>query len=140
LLGLNEGASISEIKDAYRRLALEYHPDKNISAKDGIKFRMISEAYHTLREKNDANGNSKDRTGNHTYENHQYERDSFLDLLYSYYKIGYRYASYAKNVQRYYLEYEPILFEYYDKIERNAFIMMHRSMEFFRHNRIRTIF
>ena len=52
LLGLNEGASINQIKDAYRKLALEYHPDKNISAKDGEKFKMISEAYHTLREKN----------------------------------------------------------------------------------------
>ncbi len=42
-----------EIRNAYRRLALEYHPDKNISSKDdGMKFKLITEAYQTLRIKN----------------------------------------------------------------------------------------
>ncbi len=141
LLGLNEGASINEIKDAYRRLALEYHPDKNISARDGIKFKLIAEAYHTLREKKNVGDKVNYRTENHTTnKNHQYEKDNFLDLLYSYSKIGYRYAVYAKNVHHHYLEYEPILFEYCDKIEKNASILIQRSIEFFRHNRIRTIF
>ncbi len=49
LLGLNEDATIQEIKAAYRRLALKYHPDKNISKKDVEKFKMITEAYHLLR-------------------------------------------------------------------------------------------
>lgn len=49
LLGLRKGASIPEIRDAYRKLALECHPDKNTSAKDGAKFKLITEAYQTLR-------------------------------------------------------------------------------------------
>ena len=31
---------------------MEYHPDKNISSKDGMKFKLITEAYQTLRIKN----------------------------------------------------------------------------------------
>ncbi|MDE1876838.1 MAG: DnaJ domain-containing protein, partial [Thaumarchaeota archaeon] len=49
LLGIRKGASIPEIRDAYRKLALEYHPDKNMSARDGEKFKLVTEAYHTLR-------------------------------------------------------------------------------------------
>lgn len=139
---MNEGASINEIKNAYRRLVLEYHPDKNISAKDGLKFKIISEAYHTLREKNNAGVTTNHRTEDYTInKNQQYGREGFrawLNLFYG--KIDYRYAKYVKNISFYYLKYEPIMFEYYDKIERNASILTHRSIGFFRHYRIRTIF
>ncbi|MDE1727356.1 MAG: DnaJ domain-containing protein [Thaumarchaeota archaeon] len=49
LLGLKEGASIQEVKAAYRKLALKYHPDKSISKKDNEKFKLITEAYQILR-------------------------------------------------------------------------------------------
>ena len=49
MLGLHEGATMQEIKEAYRKLALRYHPDKNISKQDGEKFKIITEAYQTLR-------------------------------------------------------------------------------------------
>ena len=48
-LGLREGASMPEIKAAYRKLALLYHPDKTVSTRDAEKFKAISEAYRTLR-------------------------------------------------------------------------------------------
>ena len=51
LLGLQEGASVPEIKSAYRRMVLEYHPDKNVSTKDDIKFKLVTEAYQTIRTK-----------------------------------------------------------------------------------------
>lgn len=57
VLGLNDGAYASEIKQAYRKLALKYHPDTlpaDASAesrlKSAEKFREIKEAYEHLME------------------------------------------------------------------------------------------
>jgi DnaJ family protein A protein 2 len=45
-LGLQKGASESEVKTAYRKLAKQYHPDK--IGGDAAKFREINEAYNIL--------------------------------------------------------------------------------------------
>lgn len=48
-LGLEKTASEDEIKKAYRKLALEYHPDRNPGdAKAEDKFKEINEAYQVL--------------------------------------------------------------------------------------------
>lgn len=47
-LGIMPSASESEIKKAYRKLSLEYHPDKNSSPDASAKFQKINEAYETL--------------------------------------------------------------------------------------------
>ncbi|MFZ0184159.1 MAG: DnaJ domain-containing protein [Nitrosotalea sp.] len=142
LLGISENASIIEIKNAYRRLALEHHPDKNISSKDGVKFKMIAEAYHTLRVKNSAYAMSDYAAKYHAMsKNHKYEKDSILAWLnFLYYKIDYKYVKYVRIIFFYYLKYEPTLFEYSDEIERKASILMHRSIEFFRNECIRIMF
>ncbi len=45
VLGLNQNASAEEIKSAYRRLAIQHHPDKQ---GDVVKFKEVNEANAVL--------------------------------------------------------------------------------------------
>src|SRR5574344_2062324 len=49
VLGVEKSATIDEIKKAYRKLAIKYHPDRNPGDKDAeAKFREATEAYEVL--------------------------------------------------------------------------------------------
>ncbi|PHJ23545.1 hypothetical protein CSUI_002609 [Cystoisospora suis] len=49
VLGINKHASLADVKKAYRKMSLEYHPDKTSSKGDAAaKFHRISEAYEVL--------------------------------------------------------------------------------------------
>src|ERR671930_865765 len=48
VLGVQKNASKEEVKNAYRKLALQYHPDRNKAAGSEERFKEISEAYAVL--------------------------------------------------------------------------------------------
>ena len=62
VLGLKKGASDDDIKKAYRKLAMKYHPDRNPGDKKAEEnFKEVNEAYSVL---SDADKKSKyDRFG-----------------------------------------------------------------------------
>ncbi|MFD2261651.1 molecular chaperone DnaJ [Lacibacterium aquatile] len=67
LLGVERGASADDLKRAYRKLAMQYHPDRNPDDKSAEqKFREISEAYEVL--KDDDKRAAYDRYGHAAFE------------------------------------------------------------------------
>jgi len=48
ILGVSRNATQDEVKGAYRKLALQYHPDRNKSPEAEGRFREVSEAYAVL--------------------------------------------------------------------------------------------
>tara|TARA_B110000438_G_C15714531_1_gene606879 strand:- start:55 stop:882 length:828 start_codon:yes stop_codon:yes gene_type:complete len=80
ILGLEKNASLSEIKKAYRRLAVKFHPDKNLDD-DGFfekMFKDITEAYDILSDmekRNEYDNNSFYKENQKSSENQQNDYD-----------------------------------------------------------------
>ena len=68
ILGVSRSASKEEIKTAYRKLALKYHPDKNPGNKEAEeKFKEAAHAYEVLSD--DAKRQQYDQVGHANFEN-----------------------------------------------------------------------
>ena len=51
ILGISRGASDDEIKKAYRKMAVKWHPDKNKTPEAEEKFKEVAMAYEVLKDK-----------------------------------------------------------------------------------------
>lgn len=51
ILGVNKSASAEELKKAYRKQALQWHPDRNKSTEAESRFKEVNEAYEVLSDK-----------------------------------------------------------------------------------------
>ena len=68
ILGVERGASAEELKKAYRKLAMQHHPDRNPgNPKADAKFKELNEAYDVL--KDEQKRAAYDRFGHAAFEN-----------------------------------------------------------------------
>ena len=90
ILGVNKGSDPSTLKSAYRKLAMQFHPDKNPGDAAAVaKFKEVSEAYEVL--KDDQKRAAYDQYGHSAFENggmggdrggfHGFESAGFSDIF-----------------------------------------------------------
>jgi DnaJ domain len=92
ILGVNSGASEYEIREAYRKLAMRYHPDKNQSDEASNAILLINEAYDIL----------SDREKRKLYDmrNRAYMAIDYEDDLRALYKRAYFRQKYQESVKK----------------------------------------
>ena len=82
VLGVSKSSSADQIKSAYRKLAVKYHPDKNEGDKAAEeKFKEASEAYHVL--SNTERKQNYDNYGHAAFENGSSGRGGFGNFDFS---------------------------------------------------------
>jgi len=79
-LGLSPDATNSDIKRAYRKLAMEYHPDRNQSPEAQAKIKEVNEAYSIL---NDSDKKAEHDARLHMGNSAGFDPNSFFDQFFS---------------------------------------------------------
>ncbi|XP_075974540.1 dnaJ homolog subfamily C member 10-like [Anticarsia gemmatalis] len=81
VLGVTKKATVQEIRQAYKKLAVKFHPDKNPDADEQEKFLKITEAYETLKDPDKRR--NYDMYGSHSYSRkYDYRSQSEYDNLF----------------------------------------------------------
>jgi curved DNA-binding protein CbpA len=101
LLGIRQGATPAEIRSAYKRLAMLYHPDRNPGNPQAEElFKHINEAYHVLAD---------------TRKKAQY------DLRYAYQQPSSTYQSAAHDTTAYWKQYHRQQYEQWRQTQQNTY-------------------
>lgn len=88
ILGISKNATEDEIKKAYRKLAMKYHPDLNPSKDAEDKMKEINEAYEqVMKNKNQSTSSNKSTSNSNTYtSNNSYYQEDNYEEDYTYYR------------------------------------------------------
>lgn len=92
ILGVAKAATADDIKKSYRKLAMQYHPDRNPGNKEAeAKFKEATEAYEVLKDDqkrsaynqygHDAFGNGGGRSGRSGGQEHGFDGFDFSDIF-----------------------------------------------------------
>jgi len=79
ILSVSPSATTDEIKKAYKKLALQYHPDRNKAPEAADKFKEITNAYEVLSDQQKRN--IYDKTGNQGQQEHHDAHDIFKHMF-----------------------------------------------------------
>ncbi len=95
ILGLNKQATSDDIRKAYKKLAVKYHPDKNKHPKSADAFKIISHAFSVLSDNNkkqnyDSFGHEDGlgASGNHSFNTNFHADIDPFDLFNSFFNGG----------------------------------------------------
>lgn len=126
ILGVSRSASSTEIRIAYKRLAMEYHPDRNFGDKNAEeKFKKINEAYHTL-----CDPLKRARYDNPGYDITYVEEDYRRDLRRRWYH-QWQYAQQSRyKIDKEYFKIQALAFLVFIVIAGFCFTVIHTALYF----------
>ena len=76
ILGVTPDASAAEIKRAYKRLAMRWHPDRNADPQAHVQFRLVREAFERLSRNPDDAGDDADARDDHAKDDDAKDDDA----------------------------------------------------------------